>query len=267
MTTSGSLFDRAAARLFGPGYGADMPALFRYDWAMPMAGIGGIAVCVGIVILSIVQGWAHVLTWITIGIGIGIGIGALAVPFLVWMFIDLAENSAHRVRTRTLRWTLLVVLALVLPAGVVLWVFQVAEPGGTPPWWVYTPLLGSWLLPLWGVPEFLRLVTTWRHAGWSVDVYERGVVESRFGTVRQTTPFHGGVIHQDRALFTSPHQGAGAGRLAAPWKGELKQVPLAIRAAGQPILVREALAQLRDGHTAALPGTRDGKPGITLTPD
>ncbi|WP_257138331.1 hypothetical protein [Streptomyces sp. rh34] len=35
-----------------------MPFLFRYGWAMPVAVIGGIAVWVGIGILSIVQGGA-----------------------------------------------------------------------------------------------------------------------------------------------------------------------------------------------------------------
>lgn len=39
------------------------------------------------------------------------------------------------------------------------------------------------------------------------------------------------------------------------------------RAAAQPVLVRETLAQLQAGHTVAFPGSRDSKSGITLTRD
>ncbi|MFF2654301.1 hypothetical protein [Streptomyces sp. NPDC058045] len=179
-----------------------------------------------------------------------------------------AENSFDGVRRRTVRWVLLVVLALVLAAVVVLWGVRVAEPGGgAPPWWVLAPGLAAWLLLLWGVFEFLGLLTAWRHVGWSVDVYEHGVVESRFGTVRQAMPFSGGVTDQGRALFTSPRPDIGTGRLTAPWKGELKQAPSELRAAAQPILVREAVSQLRAGQSVVFPGRRAGKPGIMLTPD
>lgn len=60
-----------------------MPFLFRYDWALPVVVIGGIVAWVGLVVLSTLQGWAQVLMWIVIGVGV------LAVPFLVWMFVDL----------------------------------------------------------------------------------------------------------------------------------------------------------------------------------
>ncbi|GAA4667580.1 hypothetical protein [Gordonia humi] len=178
------------------------------------------------------------------------------------------ENPVGRVRKRMVRWVLLVVLALVMATGVVLWVVRVAEPGGgAPPWWVLVPGIAAWLLLLWGIFEFLGLLSAWRRVGWSVDVYERGVVESRFGTVRQAMPFSGGVIGQGRELFTSPRPDVGPGRLTAPWKGELKQAPFEIRAAAQAVLVREALTQLRSGQNVAFPGRRAGKPGITLTPD
>lgn len=179
-----------------------------------------------------------------------------------------AANPVDRVRRRAVRWVLLVVLALVLAAVVVLWAVRVAEPGGgQPPWWVRVPGVAAWLLLLWGVFELFGLLTAWWHAGWSVEVYERGVVESRFGTVRQAMPFSGGVIDQGGALFTSPRPDIGAGRLTAPWKGELRQAPTEIRAAAQPVLVCETLARLRAGHTVAFPAASNGKPGITLTPD
>ncbi|SDS92124.1 hypothetical protein SAMN04515669_2285 [Jiangella sp. DSM 45060] len=179
-----------------------------------------------------------------------------------------AENPVRRVRNRTVRWALLVALALVLAGVVVLYVFRVAEPGGgAPPWWVYALTFPAMALLGWGFWEFLGLLSAWRHAGWSVDVYEQGVVESRFGTERQAMPFSGGVLDLHRVLFTSPHPDAGSGRLTAPWRGELAQAAAEIHTAAKPVLVRETLVQLRAGHPVSFPGKRSGRPGITLTPD
>lgn len=178
-----------------------------------------------------------------------------------------AANSVHGVRKRTVRWVSLVSGALVLSAVVVLYVLGTfGRSSGAPPWWIYVPLLSSWLLLLWGFSEFLGLLTAWRHVGWAVDVYQHGVVESRFGTVRQAMPYTGGVLTPRRALFTSPRPDVGSGRLTAPWRGELRQAPSEIRAAARRVLVRETLARLRAGHSVGFPGERDGKPGITLTP-
>ncbi len=103
-----------------------------------------------------------------------------------------AENSVHTVRKRTVRWALLVVAAVVT-AVVMTWLLRTMAPGGVPPWWIYPPLLAAWFVLLWSVPELLGLILAWRQVGWSVDVYEQGVVESRFGAVRQAMPFAGGV--------------------------------------------------------------------------
>lgn len=178
-----------------------------------------------------------------------------------------AENPVHTVRKRTVRWALLVVVAVVVTAVVMTWLLRTMAPGGVPPWWIYPPLLAAWFVLLWSVPELLGLILAWRQVGWSVDVYEQGVVESRFGAVRQAMPFAGGVIDPSRALFASPHPDEGPGLLTAPWKGELIQVPSEIRAAAQPILVRETLARLSRGDRVDFPGTHDPKPGITLTSD
>ncbi|MFD4459574.1 hypothetical protein [Nocardia sp. NPDC058480] len=179
-----------------------------------------------------------------------------------------AENSVSAVRKRTVRWALLVALSLVMAGVVVLYVFRVAEPGsGPPPWWIYVPLFSAGGLLFWGFWEFLDLLSACRHAGWSVDVYEQGVIESRFGTARQAMPFSGGVLDLHRTLFTSPHPQHGSGRLTAPWRGELAQAASKIDIAAKPVLVRETLAQLRTGHLVSFPGKRNGKPGITLTPN
>lgn len=179
-----------------------------------------------------------------------------------------AENPVGQVRRRTVRWLTLVVVAALLITAAISSVVALAEPGGPPPpWWVYALGLPGWLLALWSVPELFLLLTAWRHAGWTVEVYKRGVVESRYDEVRRAMPYSGGVIDPGRGLFFSPHPNVGDGWLSAPWKDELRDAPSEIRAAAQPVLVREALQQLRAGKDVAFPGRREGKPGITLSPD
>ncbi|MEU3977366.1 hypothetical protein [Streptomyces bacillaris] len=178
-----------------------------------------------------------------------------------------AENPTEGMRRRTVRWLALVVLAAALVVTAFSSAFMLRESGGPPSWWVYVLLWPGGFLTLWAIFEFLGLLTAWWHVGWSVDVHERGVVESRFGTVRQAMPFSGGVIDQNRTLFTSPRPDVGTGRLTASWRGELKEVPSKIRATAQAVLVREALARLRSGQSVAFPGRREPNPGIMLTPD
>ncbi|RDB49103.1 hypothetical protein [Tsukamurella tyrosinosolvens] len=177
-----------------------------------------------------------------------------------------AENPTGGVRT--VRLAVLVVVAAALITAAMSSVLALAEPGGPPPpWWVCALGLPGWLLALWSVFELLGLMSSWRHVGWTVDVYERGVVESRFGEVRQAMPYAGGVIDPRRGLFFSPHPHVGDGLLTAPWKGELRDAPSEIRVAAQPVLVREILSELRAGKDVTFPGRRAGKPGIRLFPD
>ncbi|WP_353115167.1 hypothetical protein [Microbacterium sp.] len=179
-----------------------------------------------------------------------------------------AENPVRSVRRRTVRWVVLVVAAAALVTAAVTSLFALAEPGGPPPpWWVYVLGLPGWLLVLWSVVELFRLLTAWRRVGWTVEVHEHGVVESRFGEVRQAMPYSGGVIDPGHGVFFSPHPQTGDGLLTAPWKGELRNAPSEIRAAAQPVLVQEALQQLRAGKDVTFPGSREGKPGVTLSAD
>lgn len=119
-----------------------------------------------------------------------------------------AENPVSQARRRTVRWAFLLALAATLIIVAVTSLLHAIDPGdscGPPPWWFYVLFLPGGALMLWGLIELLRLLSAWAHVGWSVDVYEEGVVESRFGRVRSAMPFSGGVLDRGGFLLTSPH--------------------------------------------------------------
>ncbi|WP_396911133.1 hypothetical protein [Mycolicibacterium sp.] len=63
MSKRGSVFDRITMRLFGVGYGADMPFIHRYDWVIPTITITGIIAVVGLNVVLVVLGPVFVWTF------------------------------------------------------------------------------------------------------------------------------------------------------------------------------------------------------------
>lgn len=75
--TRDTLFTRATLRLFGPGYGAELPFPLRYGWAVPVITWGSIAVVTVTVFVMTIRGLGPLLVWIGIGIAVASGLGVL----------------------------------------------------------------------------------------------------------------------------------------------------------------------------------------------
>ncbi|MFF2653134.1 hypothetical protein [Streptomyces sp. NPDC058045] len=176
-----------------------------------------------------------------------------------------AENSAGGVGKRTARWAV-----IVLAAGALL-VFALLEAADARPGDGWRPssllVLVAGLALLWGVFGLFDLISPWWHVGWAIEVFDGGLVESRFGEVRSVLPFRGGVLLDGGRAFVSPRPTRGPGRFTlAHHRGErASEVFNAVRTAAEEALVEEALESLRAGHTVDFPRTRGRSAGLSVT--
>jgi|GEM_PF-5746066 len=169
-----------------------------------------------------------------------------------------AENDVRREVKHSARWAAVVLVALAL-IGVAVVRFVVS--GNThdgPSWWIAAVFLPSVLCLVWGFIQFWSLLGRWWRVGWSVDVFEEGLVESRFGAVRSAMPFRGGTLDRRGFVFTSPSPLYGFGRFTlVHHEGEqASDVYNAVRMTAARVLVRDSLMSLEAGSEIVFPSTR-----------
>ncbi|MFD0557071.1 hypothetical protein FB566_2326 [Stackebrandtia endophytica] len=166
-----------------------------------------------------------------------------------------AENDVRREVKRSARWASVVLVALALIGATVIRFIVEAPIRDDPRWWVVPVFLVAMLSLIWGIVQFGPLLGRWWLVGWSVDVFEEGLVESRFGAVRSAMPFRGGTLDKHGFVFTSPSPLHGPGRftLAHHRDEQRSDVHNAVRMMAERVLVRDALTSLEEGGEVVLP--------------